>query len=586
MYRKKRVYFQITIALFLAFITTLSITLITIAESSNSNKEIILDSSTSTIKQPSLNLSNIDSLQLDFTRVSTVYLPLIINLPIISDPIDPDRPLTSCNPTHGSGGLAPGRYDTVIRGLQAIVVVGKEYHPDKPTYLTFHIHGDGGNYDKFDKNSNPVTKLVNERNWILVSPLAPNGFSWWQDQVGDHRQAFADVLEEMFRRYNVCRNIILGSTGSGGSEFWTRMFFPQKGGDYPSHTVISCGGNDANGNDREKIKVLGQNPDIVARSTFYFVYGTEDSLVPLIEDSIEMYSQAGFNVETEVIEGADHCNKWKDAGLMTQDEHIAEKWIRFAEALLIDDTPAIGEPISGLIAGNDSPTTLGNLTALSATIISGTNVSYSWNLGDNNTAIGNSPSHGYGAVGAYTATVTATNILGSEVATTIVTIQNITPTAAFTLTPGLVEATTTFTNESSGTNLEYLWDFGDGSTVTDVNPSHVYTAANTYTVQLIATNSVGSSSFSRQIVIEDAPISGLSADNNSPTIQGDETELFVTIISGTNVIYNWDLGDGMMQGNAGITLTYIYPTTGTFTATVMAVNSVSSGTVTTVVTVE
>ncbi len=42
-----------------------------------------------------------------------------------------------------------------------------------------------------------------------------------------------------------------------------------------------------------------------------------------------------------------------------------------------------------------------------------------------------------------------------------------------------------FDNNSSGA-LSYLWDFGDGNTSTDVNPSHAYTSSGTYTVLLTA----------------------------------------------------------------------------------------------------
>lgn len=48
----------------------------------------------------------------------------------------------------------------------------------------------------------------------------------------------------------------------------------------------------------------------------------------------------------------------------------------------------------------------------------------------------------------------------------------------------------TFTNLSTGA-VSYLWDFGDGSSSTDVNPIHEYIATGHWSVLLIATNSVG-----------------------------------------------------------------------------------------------
>jgi hypothetical protein len=264
---------------------------------------------------------------LEFTAVETTYLPIIIRNP---QPANPPPVAAGCNPTGGSGGLQVGAHRTTVAGLTAVVVVGTGYNPQTPTYLGFNLHGDGANYSTIEKASNSLNKLANERGWILVSPLAPNGQSWWTDFVGDHKQALANVFEEMFTKYNLCRNIIFGTTGSGGSEFWTSQFFPEKGGQYPAHTVVACGGGSGSS---QKLSTLGKNPDVVARSTFYYVYGTEDSLLPGILRSIQSYSQAGFRVRINEIQGAGHCNKWKDQGLPSWHDWTATYWKEMASLL-------------------------------------------------------------------------------------------------------------------------------------------------------------------------------------------------------------------------------------------------------------
>ncbi len=268
--------------------------------------------------------------QLDFTPVATVNLPLVIkNPPPTNTPTPTPAPVAS-NPTFGSGGLAPGNYVTTVAGLQASVVVSDNYDPQTPTYLSFHVHGDVSAWWVFgNKPNNDVTKFINDQGWIFVAPESPNGGqSWWDNENGDHRQALADVLDEMFASYNVCRDTVIGSAGSGGSEFWTRMFFPRKGGQYPAHMLINCGGNDVNGNaaDLQRVQEFGDDPAINARTSLYFLYGSEDSLVPLIEQSIDMYTEAGFDVTVDKLEGAGHCNKWKDEGLPTYYEQITLKW--------------------------------------------------------------------------------------------------------------------------------------------------------------------------------------------------------------------------------------------------------------------
>jgi hypothetical protein len=86
-------------------------------------------------------------------------------------------------------------------------------------------------------------------------------------------------------------------------------------------------------------------------------------------------------------------------------------------------------PITGLAATNDSPTELGSLTTLTATIATGTNVTYAWDFSDGSFGIGQVTTHAYAAIGSYTATVTATNSQGNVLATTEVTI--ITPPQVF-----------------------------------------------------------------------------------------------------------------------------------------------------------
>lgn len=77
------------------------------------------------------------------------------------------------------------------------------------------------------------------------------------------------------------------------------------------------------------------------------------------------------------------------------------------------------------------------------------------------------------------------------------------PTASFTSSsPDPLGTTTVFNNFSSGTNLGFEWELGDGTPIiTETNPVHMYEAAGFYTVILTATNNLGTDVYSDVVQI-------------------------------------------------------------------------------------
>ena len=254
----------------------------------------------------------------------TLYLPIVIGTPPVT---------AGCNPTQGSGGLGPGTYITTVAGLNATVIVGKNYDPNKTTYLSFYLHGNDGSYTHFQSSNNQVNKFVNEHNWVFFAAQSPKGSSWssnWDESVNE---AFANALDEMFAKYNVCRGIVIGSAVSGGSIFWTGYFFPYRGGTHQAHVSLLCGALRGRKDAPDKVNQLGQDPGIVARSTFDYIYGTEDYLYDNIQTSIGIYTNAGFNVDQLVIQGAGHCDQWFQVGLPNTSQRIVNDWADRIEEL-------------------------------------------------------------------------------------------------------------------------------------------------------------------------------------------------------------------------------------------------------------
>ena len=59
-----------------------------------------------------------------------------------------------------------------------------------------------------------------------------------------------------------------------------------------------------------------------------------------------------------------------------------------------------------------------------------------------------------------------------------------------------------FTNESSGIVTSWLWNFGDGTTSTDVNPAHTYNSPGTYKAKLTVYGPGGSGSKTMSITVK------------------------------------------------------------------------------------
>ncbi|WP_261788812.1 PKD domain-containing protein [Methanosarcina siciliae] len=125
--------------------------------------------------------------------------------------------------------------------------------------------------------------------------------------------------------------------------------------------------------------------------------------------------------------------------------------------------------------------------------------SWLWDFGDGDdtNATVQNPVHTYNAAGTYTVTLTAMNIAGNGTASKIgyiTVVDAVAPVANFSanLTSGAVPLTVQFTDESANNPTSWLWNFGDGSTSDQQNPSHRYTFVGNYTVTLTATNAGGS----------------------------------------------------------------------------------------------
>ncbi len=77
------------------------------------------------------------------------------------------------------------------------------------------------------------------------------------------------------------------------------------------------------------------------------------------------------------------------------------------------------------------------------------------------------------------------------------------PEAGFSWSPTYpaIDEAVTFSNESTQDPESWSWDFGDGATSTDINPTHVYSQAGAFTITLEVSNEAGSDTEEKTISV-------------------------------------------------------------------------------------
>ncbi|MFL5753363.1 MAG: PKD domain-containing protein [Bacteroidia bacterium] len=193
---------------------------------------------------------------------------------------------------------------------------------------------------------------------------------------------------------------------------------------------------------------------------------------------------------------------------------------------------------------------------------------YTWNFGDGNTSVQNSPSHIYTGSGTYTVTLVAQNLNSCKDSMQIQINVYPKPSAAFTLSAAYscsLPAIVTLTNNSNGAS-GYVWSLGNGQTTSVNSPTVTYVANGTYTILLVASNTYGcvDTSFNSYSVYPTPQILF------TPSATIGCQPLAVTYTNGTQNgnTYLWTFSDG--STSTAITPTHVYQNPGVYGATLIA----------------
>lgn len=117
---------------------------------------------------------------------------------------------------------------------------------------------------------------------------------------------------------------------------------------------------------------------------------------------------------------------------------------------------------------------------------------YDWDFGNGSGSNQFEPTATYTQTGNYLLVLMGYNQFGCGDTTFQNIIVNPIPNSQFLpdTTAGCEDLTVSFTNNSTNGNL-YFWNFGDGSSIQSLNPTHTYTEPGVYDVTLITTNMFG-----------------------------------------------------------------------------------------------
>jgi len=168
---------------------------------------------------------------------------------------------------------------------------------------------------------------------------------------------------------------------------------------------------------------------------------------------------------------------------------------------------------------------------------------YAWNFGDGFTSTLTNPSHFYSSVGNYIAKLVVTEPVAGCKDSMSMNIRIDLPKASFNVndTASICQPfEARFTNTSTFA-ITANWDFGDGFTSTDINPTHFYIIPGTYVVRLIVQSPGSCKDTVYQTMIAGRDTGTL---NYAPLIGC--APLTVNLQTRTDIplTYTWDFGDG------------------------------------------
>jgi gliding motility-associated-like protein len=168
-----------------------------------------------------------------------------------------------------------------------------------------------------------------------------------------------------------------------------------------------------------------------------------------------------------------------------------------------------------------------NFAFSSASTTPKTKMNFYWYFGDGDSSTSANPIHSYKNIGSFKVMMIAYSFTGcaDTMYDSVRVLQNLPLTVSFVVKNACVGEEVLFLNTSivipPDSFLNFLWDFGDASTIVKKNPKHIYTSSGKYIISLVALTAFGSKdTLTDTIEIFADPVVNIAASPDTIVIPG------------------------------------------------------------------
>ncbi|MFK8056762.1 MAG: PKD domain-containing protein [Saprospiraceae bacterium] len=210
--------------------------------------------------------------------------------------------------------------------------------------------------------------------------------------------------------------------------------------------------------------------------------------------------------------------------------------------------------------------------------VTGTANSITWDLpGASNTSpTGASVSVTYAQSGTFDASVEVCNALGCNTTSSSgeVTVQAATVAAFTVATQGALGVVIT-NNATNGT--AYSYDFGDGNSSSDENPSHTYSSPGTYTIEQTVTGPCNNDVTTSTVTVGQAPTASFTSNPGGGSICPGETVSYTSTSTAASS-FSWSFPGGTPSTSTDQNVQVVYASAGSYDVSLEVTNALGTDT--------